>query len=65
MGSSDVPDEFFDGILDEFRISKTLRSPSWIHFDYHNMFEADHEITIGAHESAPAGDHTVFFGSNF
>jgi hypothetical protein len=47
----DDPGSYWDGILDEVRISNTLRSVAWIKFEYYNMNEGDNEIELGSEES--------------
>lgn len=49
------PALYFSGLLDEIRISNTARSDAWIKFTYHNIAEADNELTWGAEEAAPTG----------
>ena len=39
--------EWFDGTLDELRVSSTARSAAWIKFEYYNMSESDQEISFG------------------
>jgi hypothetical protein len=43
----------FDGLIDESRYSTVARSAAWIKFQYHNIAEADHELTWGDAETAP------------
>jgi len=40
----------YDGLIDEVRISSVARSAAWLKFEYHNMAEADNELTWGAEE---------------
>ena len=61
--SGDVYDHNFDGIIDEVRISKTLRSDAWIKFEYYNSHDGhtgspDNELTWGAEQSV--GGVTTF-----
>ncbi|MBU1124195.1 DUF2341 domain-containing protein [Patescibacteria group bacterium] len=35
---------YLDGILDEVRVSNTVRSADWIKFEYNNMNESDQEL---------------------
>lgn len=42
--------DFFDGVIDEMRISSTPRAAGWIKFEYYNMNEADNELTFGEEE---------------
>ncbi len=37
---------YFNGKLDECRISNTTRSADWISFEYHNMFDVTNDIHI-------------------
>jgi hypothetical protein len=48
----------WQGEIDEVRISSTLRSAAWLKFTYHNIFEPDHELTIGSEETQ-AGDSII------
>lgn len=43
----------FDGILDELRIAKTLRSPAWIQTSYQNQLEPGGFHELGPEETAP------------
>ncbi len=43
---------FYDGLLDEVRLSTTARSDAWQKFTYYNANEADHELTYGSEEVA-------------
>lgn len=46
----------FPGHIDELRISKGIaRSEEWTKFEYHNMNEADSELTYGTQEPPEAG----------
>ena len=45
----------FIGIVDEVRISNSVRGADWIKFEYYNMNESDNEISFGAEET-PAGN---------
>ena len=45
----------FDGYIDEVRISDVARSDAWVKFTYHNINEADNELTWGAEETVAAG----------
>ncbi len=49
------PGQSFLGLIDETRISNTVRSASWIKFEHSNIFEADNEITLAAEETSDAG----------
>lgn len=42
--------EYFNDKMDEVRISDTNRLAAWIKFEYHNMNEADNELTFGSEE---------------
>lgn len=41
----------FDGYIDEVRISNIARVTTWIKFEFHNINEADNEITWGDEKS--------------
>jgi len=45
--------EYFVGIIDEFRISNTGRSESWINTSYKNQNDPSNFFSIGPEESAP------------
>ncbi len=47
--------DILTGGLDEIRISDSGRAPEWLKFVFHNIHEADNELTWGAEESAAAG----------
>ena len=54
IGATTIPSAFFDGLMDEVRISKIGRSADWIKFEYHNINEADNELSWGSEESQAA-----------
>lgn len=45
---------FFDGLIDEVRISNIVRTPAYHKFKHHNIFEADNEISWGSEEAIPS-----------
>lgn len=45
-------DRYWDGELDEPRVSTTNRSAEWIKFEYYNMSSANNELTFGAENGA-------------
>ena len=45
-----TPGSYFDGSIDEVRVSNIVRSDAWIKFGYNNIFEADNELTWDAEE---------------
>ena len=47
-GPGTFPDEQFDGIIDEVRISNTVRSAAWIQTEYSNMFNPVGFIGLGS-----------------
>jgi len=49
-----TPGNYYDGLLDEVRISNIARTDAWLKFVYYNINEADNELTYGAEET-PAG----------
>ena len=50
-----LDDRYWDGVIDEVRISDTNRSAAWIKFEYNNINEADQELTWGNEEEEEAG----------
>lgn len=42
---------YYDGIMDEVRISDSVRADSWLKFVYYNINEADNELTWSAVET--------------
>jgi len=49
---------YFDGVIDETRISNIARSDAWIKFEAKNILEADNELSFGSEEQAPTGNNT-------
>ncbi len=47
-GGSD--DFFMSGLIDEVRISDSVRADEWVKFTYFNINEADNELTFGGEE---------------
>ena len=41
----------FLGIIDEVRVSDSVRSDDWIKFEYHNMTDADNDLTFAGQET--------------
>ena len=50
---------FWDGLIDEIRFSNVARAIAWLKFEYHNINEADNELTWGIEDAFPS----KFFGS--
>lgn len=48
IGNSDVPDRWFDGLIDELRIERTVRTPEWIALQVQSM--RDELLIYGAIE---------------
>jgi len=48
-----------DSIVDEIRVSDIARSADWIKFEYHNIAEADNELTFGSEEISGAPSHRI------
>lgn len=46
---------FFDGDVDDLRVSTTARSDAWQKFTYRNMAESDNELTWGSQQAAGVG----------
>lgn len=55
LGSKYDESSNFDGTLDEFRISDSVRAVAWIKFSHANMNEGDNELSWEAEEAAPSG----------
>ena len=71
-GNPDRGTRYFDGMMDEIRISDIDRSLAWIQTSYSNQWDAESFISIGAEQSATltvaedaANDTTVGFGRGF
>ena len=54
------PGQCFNGILDETRISNTVRSDAWFKFEYRNIIESDNELSIGSEETGGGSSAPVF-----
>jgi len=50
VGSQQVWGNYFDGLIDEVRVSDTDRSANWDKFQLANVNEADNELTWGTEE---------------
>jgi hypothetical protein len=46
-----VQGRYYNGIIDEIRISNISRSDDWIKFEYYNINESDHEIYFNPEET--------------
>jgi hypothetical protein len=53
LGSSRVNDRFFDGIIDEVRVSNIARSSDWISTEYNNQNDISSFLSFGIEESIP------------
>ena len=51
MNISKVASSYFDGIIDEVRISNTIRHAGWIETEYNNQVSVGSFMTFGAKES--------------
>ena len=60
--NNDTPtdDGYFDGYIDEIRISNSVRNAAWIKAEYNSLW--DSLLTYGSEESS---SNAVFFGCNF
>jgi len=56
---------YFDGLIDEVRISNIARSADWIKFEYYNIAEADNELTWGSEEEPASGAAEKVFSAIF
>ncbi len=45
--------DWYDGLMDEVRFSNVARTAPWIKFEYYNIMESDHEITLDTEEQPP------------
>jgi hypothetical protein len=54
------PSCYFDGIIDELRISSIARSAEWIAYEYANMNPADGGLTWGAEKNVKSAVHSFF-----
>lgn len=63
-----TPDSaYIDGVVDEVRVSRIVRSDAWLKFGYNNMNSANNELTFGAeNDTAGAADtsFTITFPAN-
>ena len=57
-------DYYFDGSFDEVRISKVLRSDSWLNTSYHSQNETIGFLTLGIQESADVSSYQIIGLSN-
>ncbi len=57
-----TPADYFDGIMDEVRVSNTVRSAAWIKASYYT--ETDNLVSWGSEETS-ATNNALFFGANF
>ena len=48
-----------NGEMDEFRVKAGNDSAAWIKFKYHNIFQADNELTFG-NEEASGWTHIIY-----
>jgi hypothetical protein len=53
LGSNYLPTEFFNGTIDEVRISGVARSASWIQASYNNQKDPTTFYTVGNEETIP------------
>lgn len=63
--NDDAPndDGYFDGYIDEVRISDSVRSAAWLKATYNTLW--DSLLTYGAEEEGGAVDNAIFLGVNF
>ncbi len=59
VGSRQGTIRFFDGTIDEVRISSTARSADWILTSYNNQNNPSAFFTLGSEKNAPAGPTVV------
>ncbi len=51
IGASQVPNEYFDGVIDEIRVSNVVRSAGWILTEYNNQSSTSTFYTVGSEQS--------------
>lgn len=59
------PGRYYVGDADEVRITDDVRTLNEIKFEYHNISEADNELTWSAEEAEDGEENAIFFGINF
>ena len=52
--SGNGANRFWNGSIDDMRISSTARTAEWIKFEYNNMNESDNELSFALQQHAPA-----------
>ncbi|MFA6410090.1 MAG: DUF2341 domain-containing protein [Candidatus Buchananbacteria bacterium] len=52
IGSQSGTGNFWDGLIDDLKISNTARSAGWLKFEYFNQSSASNELTFAASESS-------------
>lgn len=57
IGATDF--DYFNGSIDEVRISNVARSADWIKFEHENINQADKELVWHAQEEAPAASKFI------
>lgn len=63
-GIADAGNKVFDGIIDEVRISTSVRNAAWIKATYNSLWDA--LLTYGSEETEEEEeDNAIFFGMNF
>lgn len=58
-----TPGGYYDGLVDEIRISTVQRSAAWLKFVYRNIFEVDNEISFGSQEADAVWPVRGLFGT--
>lgn len=51
----DSNQRYWDGLIEEVRFRKSYLSAAWRKFEYHNIFEADNELTFSSEETEGGG----------
>jgi hypothetical protein len=65
IGWSGQGDQYFDGLIDEVRISSTVRSAQWIATEYNSTYRPDLFVSRGTEEASPCGTPTTFDPCNW
>jgi len=63
---SEGTNNYWDGSIDELRVSSSARSVAWVTFEYYNMGEADNELSWSSQQDAVTGlsDTTTVLASS-
>lgn len=55
---------YFDGDIDDVKISNSARAAEWIKFEYHNQGDSGNNLTFASQEGSVASASTIKFSGN-